>query len=77
MPMDSRVEGFETRAFGFIEEDLAELRFTVSSEGFCKATVIVPGRLPQKRMTRLPTFSSAASPGCPPVASVGPRSQRF
>jgi|LakMenE01Jun11ns_1017448.scaffolds.fasta_scaffold9281374_3 hypothetical protein len=51
MPMDSRVEGFETRAFGFIEEELAELRFTGSSEGFCKATVIVPGRLPQKRMT--------------------------
>jgi len=77
MPMDSRVEEFETRAFGFIEEELAELRFTVSSEGFCKATVIVPGRLPQKRMTRLPTLLSAASPGCPSAASVGPRSHRF
>ena len=75
--MDSRVEGFETRAFGFIEEELAELRFTVSSEGFCKATVIVTGRLPQKRMTRLPTLLSAASPGCLSAASVGPRSHRF
>jgi hypothetical protein len=75
--MDSRVEEFETRAFGFIEEELAELRFTVSSEGFCKATVIVPGRLPQNRMTRLPTLSSALSPGCSPAASVGPGAQRF
>jgi hypothetical protein len=27
--------------------------------------------------SRLPTFSSAASPGCPSAASVGPRSHRF